>query len=76
MYTWYSVIVICNQIVAHFYIAKNGSFEVLSLHCRRCSAARRHGVLLNEADSRSFSQALELGDVLLPLQLSVTVLVL
>ena len=44
--------------------------------CRRHSAASRHEVLLDEDDFRSFSQAIELGDVLLPLQLSVTVLIL
>ena len=42
----------------------------------RYSAASRLEVLLDEDDFRSFVQTLELGDVLLPLQLSVTVLVL
>ena len=46
------------------------------MDCRRYSAASRHEVLLDEGVFRSFLQALELGDVLLPLQLSVTVLVL
>ena len=36
-------------------------------------AASRHEVLLDEDDFRSFLQALELGDVLLLLQLRVTV---
>ena len=44
--------------------------------CRRYSAASRLEMLLDEDDFRSFVLALELGDVLLPLQLSVTVLVL
>ena len=39
--------------------------------CRRYSATSRHEVLLDEEDFRSFVQALELGDVLLPLHLSV-----
>ena len=43
---------------------------------RRYSAASRLEVLLDEDDFRSFLQALELGDVLLLLQLRVTVLVL
>ena len=34
--------------------------------CRRFSAANRHEVLLDEDGFRSFLQALELGDVLLP----------
>ena len=46
------------------------------MDCRRYSAASRHEVLLDEDEFRSFIQTLELGDVLLPLQLSVTVLVL
>ena len=46
------------------------------MDCRRYSAASRLDVLLDEDEFRSFVQALELGDVLLPLQLSVTVLVL
>ena len=41
--------------------------------CRRYSAASRHEVLLDGDDFRSFLQALELGDVLLLLQLRVTV---
>ena len=40
--------------------------------CTRYSAASRHEVLLDEDDFQSFSQALELGDVLLLLQLRVT----
>ena len=44
--------------------------------CRRHSAASRHEVLLDEDDFRSVVQALELGYVLPPLQLSVAVLVL
>ena len=44
--------------------------------CRRYTAASRHEVLLDEDDFRSFLQALELGGVLLLLQLRVTVLVL
>ena len=44
--------------------------------CRRYSAASQHEVLLDEDDFRYFSQALELGDVLLLSQLHVTVLVL
>ena len=46
------------------------------MDCRRYSAESRLEVLLDEDDFRSFVKALELGDVLLPLQLSVTVLVL
>ena len=46
------------------------------MDCRRDSAASRLEVLLDEDDVRSFVQALELGDVLLPSQLSVTILVL
>ena len=46
------------------------------MDCGRYSAASRHEVLLDEDEFRSFLQALELGDVLLPLQLSVTVLAL
>ena len=46
------------------------------MDCRRYSAASRHEVLLNEDDFRSFLQSLELGDVLVPSQLSVTVLAL
>ena len=46
------------------------------MDCGRFSAANRLEVLLDEDDFRSFLQALELGDVLLPLQLSVTVLAL
>ena len=46
------------------------------MDCRRYSAASRHEVLLDEDDFRSFSQALELGDVLLLSQLHVAVLVL
>ena len=42
--------------------------------CRRYTAASRHEVLLDEDDSRSFSQALELRDVLLLSQLHVAVL--
>ena len=42
--------------------------------CTRYSAASRHEVLLGEDDVRSFSQALEFGDVLLHSQLHVTVL--
>ena len=44
--------------------------------CRRYSAASRHEVLLDEDDFRSVLKALELGDVLLLLQLRLTVLVL
>ena len=46
------------------------------MDCRRYSAASRLEVLLDEDDCQSFSKALELENVLLPLQLSVTVLVL
>ena len=46
------------------------------MDCRRYSAASRHEVLLDDDEIRSFVQALELGDVLRPLQLSVTVLAL
>ena len=46
------------------------------MSCRRYSAASRHEVLLDEDDFRSFSQAPELGDVLLLSQLHVTILVL
>ena len=46
------------------------------MDCRRYSAASRHEVLLDEDEFRSFVQALELGDVLLPSQLSVKFLIL
>ena len=46
------------------------------MDCRCYSAASRLEVLLDEDDFRSVVQALELGYVLLPLQLRVTVLVL
>ena len=44
--------------------------------CWRYSAASRLGMLLGEDDFRSFSQALELGDVLLLSQMRVTILLL
>ena len=46
------------------------------MDCRRYSAASGHEVLLDEDEFRSCLQAVELGDILLPLQQSVTVLVL
>ena len=46
------------------------------MDCRRYSVASRHEVLLEEDEFRSFLEVLEIGDVLLLLQLSVTVLVL
>ena len=46
------------------------------MDCGCYSAASRVEVLLDEADFRSVVQALELGYVLLPLQVSVTVLAL
>ena len=46
------------------------------MDCKRYSPASRHEVLLDGDEFRSFSQVLELGYVLHPSQLSVTVLVL
>ena len=65
--------VVVHAVYVHSFRSHILKLEMYSLHY---SAASRHEVLLDEDGFRSFLQALELGDVLLPLQLHVTVLLL
>ena len=60
-----------NRMTPHYPIRGSYPSNFRWMDCRRYSAASRLEVLLDEDDFRSFSQALELEDVL---QLSVTVL--
>ena len=64
------------RITPHYPIRGSSPSNFCWMGCRRYSAASRHEVLLDENDFRSFWQALELGDVLLLLQLRVKISVL
>ena len=64
------------RITPHYPTRGSSNSNLCWVGCWRYSAASLHEMLLDEDDFRSFWQALVLGDVLLPSQLSVTILVL
>ena len=69
MYFWCSFAQL--EQLPHYPIRGSSPSNLCWMGCRRYSAASRLEVLLDEDEFRSFLQALELGDVLLLLQLSV-----